>query len=115
MNATDCARATEPYSRTVRHKTRLKVTARRLTCRSCGTSANIATILSRAYHQYEFGGRGALRHRSQLTSNALPLDPPPDPAASATPFSDRYCQGGSVEVSSSHGRFSRAGPPDRER
>src|SRR5262249_14848932 len=61
MNATDCARATEPHSRTVRHKTRLKVTARRLTCRSCGTSANIATILSRAYHQYEFGGRGALR------------------------------------------------------
>ena len=61
MNATDCARATEPQSRTVRHKTRLKVTARRLTCRSCGTSANIATILSRAYHQYEFGGRGALR------------------------------------------------------
>src|SRR5262245_66625396 len=61
MNATDCARATEPQSRAVRHKPTPKITAPRLGCRGCGTSANMATILSRACHQYELRGRGALR------------------------------------------------------
>src|SRR6201982_4208393 len=61
MNATDCARATEPHSTTARHKARPKLTARRPTCGGCGTSANIARILARAYHPYRFRGRSAVR------------------------------------------------------
>src|SRR5262245_48158544 len=119
MNATDCARAAEPHSRTARHKARLKLTARRLAC----TSANIATILSRAYHPYKFRGRGAVRivtygscHRAQLKSNALPPRPAPrslkprqncfrlDIVKVATPG----CQAVKAD-------FSRATSPDRER
>src|SRR4029077_19357169 len=120
MNATDCARATEPHSTTARHKARPKLTARRPTCGGCGTSANIATILSRAYHPYTLRGRGAVRvvtcgapaTARKLKSNVLP-DPPPDPAASATLFSDRHCRGGSVVVSSSRADLNRASFPDR--
>src|SRR5262249_34433494 len=84
MNATDCARATEPHSTTARHKARPKLTARRPTCAGCGTSANIATILFRAYHPYTFRGRGAVRvvtcgapaTARKLKSNGLPRPAP---------------------------------------
>src|SRR5262249_14805952 len=36
-------------------------------------------------------------------------DPPPDHVASATLFSDRYCQGGGADVSSSQGSFPSGG------
>src|SRR6266436_3269984 len=84
MNATDRARATEPHSTTARHKARPRLTARRPTCGGCATSANIATILSRAYHPYRFRGRGAVRvftcgspaAARKLKSNVLPRPAP---------------------------------------
>src|SRR5215510_8963093 len=106
MNATDCARATEPHSRTVRHTARLKLTARRPAC--CGTTGNIATISPVRIIGTSFAAAvrcASLPAAFQLKSNVLARDPPPDHPASATLFSDRYCRGGGVDVSSSQGRF----------
>src|SRR5262249_15078302 len=107
MNATDCARATEPHSRTARHKARLKLTARRPASCGCGTSANMATIspvriirAGSAAAVLRIVTRGS---PSTTKIECLALDPPPDQAAPATLFSDRYCQGGGVELSSSQG------------
>src|SRR5262245_60463175 len=80
-------------------------------CCGCGTSANMATILSRACHRCELRGprcaaHRRLRpcyHRSQLNRMSCPSTRPRITQASATPFPDRYCRGGGVEVSSSRG------------
>jgi hypothetical protein len=73
--------------------------------------------LSRAYHQYEFSGRGAPRivicgsPAVDRNSNRVfcPSTRPRITKPRQNRFPDRYCQGGGGEVSSSQGSFPSGG------
>src|SRR5215813_5257391 len=82
MNATDCARATEPYSTTARPKARLKLASRRRTCCGWAASANIGRsspvriIRTSSAAAVRIVTCGAPATARKLKSNGLPRPAP---------------------------------------
>src|SRR5215831_17829519 len=92
MNATDCARATEPYSTTARPKARLKLASRRRTCCGWAASANIGPSSPVRIIRTSFAAAvrivtcGAPATARKLKSNALPRPAPGSDSLGDTVF-----------------------------